>query len=368
MKFLRKKPATLSSHFKALWNTILQILSFRVIKTLIILAVILTVIPTLFLFLFFPQVQPDIMYGTTFSNKYATELGLDWRDAYIKTLDDLGARNLRLAAYWDEVEPNRDEYDYSDIKWQVEEAQKRDAKVILAFGRKAPRWPECFEPQWWKDIPDRETRQLELYEYVEETVNQLKQYDNIEIWQVENEPYFPFGECQKDIQKAEVDHEVQLVRNLDDRPILIQDSGEGGLWFPSYRTGDYLSISMYRRIWYDFWGIFGGRFIYFQYPLPFWSYKIKATTLGIPYERVFVTELQAEPWGPGINSSLSKEEKDKTMSREDFYATLSYAQKAGFKRLYLWGSEWWLWEKEMNGNPYFWDTARALFSTSTERE
>jgi hypothetical protein len=49
------------------------------------------------------------------------------------------------------------------------------------------------------------------------------------------------------------------------------------------------------------------------------------------------------------------------MSRTDFYATLSYAQNAGFKRLYLWGAEWWLWEKEKNNNPYFWDTAKALF-------
>ncbi len=366
MKFFRKKPATVSDQFRNLWNLIKQILSLGIVKIIIGVILILAIIPTIFLFFFFPKVQTDIKYGTTFSNKYAEELGMDWRDTYIKMLDDLKVRNLRLTAYWDEVEPSRDKYDYSMIKWQVEEAQKRNAKVILAFGRKAPRWPECFEPQWWKDIPDRETRQLELYEYIEQTVTELKQYDNIEIWQVENEPYFPFGECQKDIQKAEVDHEVQIVRNLDSRPILIQDSGEGGLWYPSYHTGDYLSISMYRRIWYDFWGIFGGKFIYFQYPLPFWSYKIKAATLGIPYEKVFVTELQAEPWGPGINSVLSEEEKNKTMSKSDFYATLSYAQSAGFKRLYLWGAEWWLWEKEHNNNPYFWDTARALYETSAD--
>jgi hypothetical protein len=366
MKLFRKKPATISDQFRSLWKLILQILNLKIVKILFVISAILIVIPTLFLYFYFPKVQSDIKYGTTFSNKYATELGMDWKDTYIKVLDDLGARNLRLVAYWDEVEPVKDQYDYSNIKWQLDEAKKRDAKVILAFGRKAPRFPECFEPDWWKQIPDRESRQLELYEYIKETVTQLKDYDNIEIWQVENEPYFPFGDCQKDIQKGEVDHEVQIVRGLDTRPILIQDSGEGGLWYPSYQTGDYLSISMYRRIWYDFWGLFGGRFIYFQYPLPFWSYKIKAALLGIPYEKVFVTELQAEPWGPGINSELSLEEKNKTLSRADFYAVLNYAQNAGFKRLYLWGAEWWLWEKEKNNNPYFWDTAKALFSKPVE--
>lgn len=362
MKFFQKKPATPSDQLRKLWSLIGQIFRLKIVKVFLAILAVLTIVPTIFLIIFFPKIQSDIQYGVTFSNKYSTELGLDWRDAYIKHLDDLGVRNLRLVAYWDEVEPVRDQYNYSDIKWQVEEAQKRNAKVILAFGRKAPRFPECFEPQWWKEIEDRETRQLELYEYIEETVNQMKGYDNIEIWQVENEPYFPFGECQKDIQRSEVEHEVQIVRSLDPRPILIQDSGEGGYWFPSFQTGDYLSISMYRRIWYDFWGFFGGRFIYFQYPLPYWSYKIKASLLGIPYEKVFVTELQAEPWGPGINSALSTEEKNKTMAREDFYAVLNYAQMAGFKRLYLWGSEWWLWEKERNNNPYFWDTAKALFS------
>jgi len=152
------------------------------------------------------------------------------------------------------------------------------------------------------------------------------------------------------------------VREIDSRPILIQDSGEGGLWFPSYQAGDYLGISMYRRIWYNFWNILFGKFIYFKYPLSFWSYKIKAGLVGIPYEKVIVTELQAEPWGPLISSELSKEEKDKTMSEHLFIDTVNYAQKAGFKDLYFWGAEWWLFEKKVNNNPFFWDTARAVMA------
>jgi hypothetical protein len=119
---------------------------------------------------------------------------------------------------------------------------------------------------------------------------------------------------------------------------------------------------MYRKIWYDFWGAFFGDFVYFKYPLAHWTYKIKADLVGVPHEKIYVTELQAEPWGPGINSSLTREEKDMTMSRHDFINTISYAQKAGFKDLYLWGVEWWLWEKEVADNPFYWDTAKALFN------
>ena len=32
--------------------------------------------------------QKDINYGVTFSNRYAEDLGLDWRETYLAILDD----------------------------------------------------------------------------------------------------------------------------------------------------------------------------------------------------------------------------------------------------------------------------------------
>ncbi len=356
--FRPKKKTQLSEAF----SLFLKFFSLRIIQISLIVLLLLIVIPLVFFIIHRPTRQNDISYGVTFSNRYATELGLDWQDAYIKSLDDLQVKNYRLVAYWDDIERVRDTYDYTDIKWQLDEAEKRDTNIILAVGKKAPRWPECFEPDWWKNISHYDERELELLEFVKLTVNELKGYDSIKIWQVENEPFFPFGECSR-FKETTLEKEINLVRSLDSRPILTQDSGEGGLWFKTYSYGDLMGISMYRKIWYDFWGVFLGRSIYFQYPLAHWSYKIKAAVLGIPYDRIYVTELQAEPWGPGINSELSQEEKNKTMSVGDFVSTISYAQNAGFKHLYFWGVEWWLWEKEVNGNSFYWDTARALFAT-----
>jgi len=85
----------------------------------------------------------------------------------------------------------------------------------------------------------------------------------------------------------------------------------------------------------------------------------------VPHENIIVTELQAEPWGPAINNALTQKEKDRSMSRHHFLDTISYAQKAGFKDYYFWGVEWWYWEKYVNGNPFFWDTAGAVFSEAT---
>ena len=362
MKFLpdilRKKK---KNQLQQLHDLILKIFSLKIVKWGLVALVVLLFIPGIFFFINRPSVQTDIEYGVNFSDKYAEEMGMDWKDAYTKILDDLRPQNIRLVAYWDEIEYIRDQYDHTNIEWQVQEAKKRNIDVIVAVGKKVPRWPECFEPSWWKEISDESTREVELLEYVKDTVNYLRPYDNVKVWQIENEPFFPFGTCSP-FKESTLKKEIAMVRTLDNRPILTQDSGEGGLWFKSYANSDYLGISMYRKIWYDFWGLFFGRSIYFQYPLAYWSYKIKAAAFGIPYENIIVTELQSEPWGPLPNHMLSDEERDKTMSRSDFLSTISYAQKAGFKSYYFWGAEWWLWQKEMNNEPFYWNTAKSLFN------
>jgi len=338
-----------------------RLFSLKIVKIITASTIIIAILPLIIFYFLRPKVQPDINYGITFSNKYASELHMDWQQSYLKMLDDLKVKNIRLIAYWDDIEKVKGIYDYTDITWQLNEAEKRNINVIMTIGYKVPRYPECFAPKWWLEDESEQSRNEALYKYISMSVSILKDYNSIKMWQVENEPFFPFGEC-LDIKKKTLDQEIATVRKLDARPILVQDSGEGGFWFPSYRAGDKLGISMYRKIWYNFWGAFLGNFIYFQYPLAHWSYKIKADLVHVPYQDIIVTELQAEPWGPGINSTLSEEEKNKSMSRTDFIDTLNYAQKAGFKDLYLWGAEWWLWEKEYNNNPYFWDTAKALFN------
>ena len=361
IKLFKRKKSLKSDSIEA-EHLFFKLLKNRVAQIILAFLLIIIFAPFLLFLYLRPTPQHNINYGITFSNKYSEQLGLDWKGTYIKILDDLGVDNLRLIAYWDDIEATKNVYNFSDIKWQLDEAQKRNIPVIMTIGRKVPRYPECFEPAWWKEITSEDIRKAELFEYLKMTVSELKGYSVIDKWQVENEPFFPFGDCKFKIEYNTVKQEIELVRKLDTRPIVVQDSGEGGYWRPSFTLGDYLAISMYRKIWYDFWGALAGNFIYFQYPLAHWTYKIKADLTGVPYQRIIVTELQGEPWGPTINSELAQIEKDKTMSRNDFLATLSYAQQSGFKDLYVWGAEWWLWEKEVNNNSFFWNTAKALFN------
>jgi hypothetical protein len=342
------------SDIKTIW-------SYKVTKLLMGLLVLLLISP--FIIAFSLNVRPadKIDYGVTFSAPYATSLGYDWRKMYIDILDDLRVNNFRLVAYWNTIEPEEGKYDFSELEWQVDEARKRDAKVILSIGRKVPRWPECHDPEWLgkKTLPEQEASTLKLLEAL---VTHFKGYENIKMWQVENEPYFPFGKCTPPRWEF-INKELELVKRLDpSRPTITQDSGEGGLWKPTYLiNGEYLGISMYRRIWYDFWGVFLGHSVFFEYPLSYWSYPLKARIAGIPLERVKVLELQAEPWGDGAVDHLSQDIKDKTMSKDKFLETISYAQKTGINTLYFWGVEWWYWEKYSNDNPFFWEASKAFW-------
>ena len=294
----------------------------------------------------------SMSYGVTFSQKYAQELNLDWKSTYLEILDGLGVKNIRLIAYWDDIEKEKGVYDFSDIDFLLSEAEKRNVNVILAIGRKLPRWPECFEPDWAR-VNDENYIKTRLLILIPKEIEHLKKYKSIKYWQVENEPFFPFGNCPAMMDQDFVEREVALVRSIDTRPVLVSDSGEGGAWIFSYSTGDYLAISMYRKVWLSFWG-------YFNWPFPASFYRIKAALLNIPMEKIFNTELQAEPWSNKPIIETSDTELEKTMTHTEFVKIVEYAEQTGINRAYLWGVEWWYYKK-INGDPFYWDTARTLF-------
>lgn len=307
-----------------------------------------------------PAYNENVSYGLNFSNKYASELDLDWKNTFQNILNEIPTKKFRLAVYWDEVQKNPDTFDFSNIKYQLNELEKYpDSEVILVIGRKVIRYPECHEPGWWKEIRDESEKREKILQLVTKTVEELKYYRSIKYWQVENEVFFPFGECTpiQDIEELLKD-EVKIVRNLDpNRKIIIQDSGEGGFWIPSMRLGDYLGISIYRKVWFDFFGTFTYNSFPVKYPLGSSFYKMKAFVLGIPFEKIRATEVQAEPWGPVRNYLLRNDEVDATMSPQDFSRIFQITKESGFKEFHLWGVEWWYHMKNKHNQSFYWNTA-----------
>lgn len=311
---------------------------------------ILILIGIFYFFVGTPEPAQNIAWGVHFSQKQAERFGLDWREVYLSLLDDLGVSDLRLSAYWDLTEPQDGRYNFVDLDWQLEEAEKRGVNVLLIAGLKLPRWPECHAPDWANELaPDG--RREKLLEWLEAVILRYKDSRAIWAWQVENEPLFRFGECPK-TDREFLKREIELVRSLDSRPIVVTDSGEWSFWFTIAKIADIPGATMYKRVWFSF----RETGFYVLYPLPSRFYRAKADLVEKIFgKEVIITELQAEPWGPVLLYELPLEEQGRTMDLEKLENMIDFARKSGFSRFYFWGSEWWYWMKTVQNEPEIWD-------------
>lgn len=303
-----------------------------------------------------PPEAKEITWGVNFSQKHAQLLGLDWQKTYLALLDDLKVKNLKLISHWDLVEPEKDKYYFKDLDWQLEKANEKRVKILLVIGMKTGRWPECHIPGWAKNL-SKEKQQKEILEMIEKIVLRYKDSPAIKYWQIENEPFFPFGECPW-VDKKFLKREIELVKLLDSqkREVIISDSGEGSFWIQAARFGDIIGTTMYKKIW------FHQLRIYIHYPLPPTFYWKKAQLIEkIFNKKVIVIELQAEPWGQVLLYDLPPREQEKTMNLEQFKKNIEFAKKTGLDRFYLWGSEWWYWLEEKQNQPEIWNEAKKLF-------
>lgn len=329
----------------------------KIAKTIIIIiAVIIIIIIASFVYFNFPvsDQNKDAKLGVTFSSRYASDIGLDWKEAYLATLDDLNVKKIRIPIYWDLVEKQKGQYDFSDIIWQVNEAKKRNADVIIVVGQKVPRWPECAIPDWAKN--DEQERRAELLKLINKSIDSLKDFDNISAWQVENEPFLPFGVCPA-LDTNLLDSEIALIRAKDKtRPIVITDSGELSLWVKAASRADIFGTTMYRTIYKKGLG-------YFDYPIGprFFWFKAWLNRKLAHQEKNIVIELQAEPWISGYTTQCPLEEQFQSMNKEKLVDNVVFARKVGFPEIYLWGVEWWYWLKAEKNHPELWDTAKEIF-------
>jgi len=310
-------------------------------------------------YLFLGKGKPaeSIVFGANFSQKQAQAVGLDWQEAYSALIDDLKVKDIKIATYWDLIEPEEGENDFEDLDWQMEKAEKNNVRVLLVVGMRSPRWPECHVPDWAENLGKKE-QQAKILKYLEKIVSRYKDSESVWAWQVENEPFFPFGECQwsdTDFLKKE----ISLVRSLDpkNRQIIITDSGEGSFWVAAARLGDVVGTTWYKKVW------FHQVAKYITYPFPSVFYARKAKIIESLFKKeVICVEMQAEPWGKtALLQTVPLEEQEITMNLEQFKKNIESIKETGFGKVYLWGAEWWYWMKEKKEKPEIWEEARKLF-------
>lgn len=300
------------------------------------------------------RLKSPLLLGATFSDQYARFLGLDPRATFTALLDEMGVRRFRIPAYWEDIEPNPDEYHFEMLDWMLDEAAKRDAHVLLAVGFKLPRWPECHAPAWAHELPTEE-RKTRTLAFVRTVVNRYRSHPAVAFWQVENEPLLEsFGVCPKPDREF-LKQEVSLVRALDDEhPIVVTESGEFSTWLRTVQISDIVGISMYRVSWNQILG-------YVYYPLSPSFYRRRAQAVRPLTNKVIVTELQAEPWVPAGILQAPLAEQYRSMNMRRLADNIRFVRRAGFDEVYLWGVEWWYWLKSKQSDPSMWEAGRAIF-------
>lgn len=305
--------------------------------------------------------QKEVKWGVNYSSKHARQLGLDHRETYLAILNDLKPERIKMATHWDELEPEENEFHFTELDWMIKKAKEENTKILLVVGMKTPRWPECHVPLWAQGL-STEKREEKVRRLIKKVVSRYSEEEAIWAFQIENEPFLNFGICPqrgKDFLKKE----VALARSLTDKTIVVSDSGEWSFWTRAAKAGDIVATTIYRRVWFD------KTERYATYPLPpvfYWRKSLIVRTLF--NKEVFCGELQAEPWGPVLLYDLPRSEQQKTMNLELFENVLNYARKTGLKEHYLWGTEWWYWLKIKENDPSFWNKVQVLLENSREVE
>jgi hypothetical protein len=328
-------------------------------KMLLFLVSLIALAATLalaFLFVGWPALAKNVEYGMTVSRPYAEELGLNADHVLQVALDDVGIRRFRIPAYWKFLEPQPGQWDFANLDKDLGEITKRNGHVVLAIGEKQPRWPECWEPGWWKTLSLDEQRKATL-KYLETVVTRYRSNSTIIAWQVENEPHFSYGDC-KETDPDFLKEEIALVRGLDPtRPVYTTDSGELSLW----NFGDLvdkLGVSVYRVVRNPMFGSHNVRYWF----VPPYLYTRKADILSLfGLKGIYVSEFQMEPWSNTDLPHTPIADQLTSMNLKQMQSNFWFAERMGVDTIDFWGVEWWVWMNDQWGHPEFLQAAKEFW-------
>lgn len=332
-----------------------------------------------------------IPIGISFRPRQCEDFGLD-PDETLQTLLAFPFELIRLAAYWDRVEPAPGMFDPSELDRQLAAAERAGKQVIVCLGGvKSFGYPEYFVPAHRLDAPLPEGRLIHDKSLLEATIGQLTRLvaryagrESIVAWQVEHEAVDPLGlEHSWRLADTFVRSEVAAVRSADPtRPILLNGflptstAVAAHQWWRTRDQGD--SIAVAERL-ADIVGVD-------HYPrhalaaAGSWSAYLDGATsavaalrrrrllgrLAASGQRLMVTEGQAEPWesvtvppSPDGRTPYSCSPERMLRSYRDWrrWAHRSGVELGGYL---FWGAEYWV-MRDRNGDPGYLDAfARVL--------
>jgi hypothetical protein len=302
--------------------------------------------------------------GISFRPLQAQALGLE-PEAALRELLGYPFETIRLAAYWDRIEPAPGEFDPSWLDWQVDAAERAGKRIILCVGPvKAFGYPEFFVPAHRLPEPLPEGRLVtpETHrplleagiEFLTRIIDRYADRGQVVAWQVEHEAVDPLGVEHSWRLSAEfAAAEVAAARAADpSRPVLLNGflpvttPVAASQWWRTRDQGDSLAVAaeLADVVGIDYYprhalAAVGGLSLYLD---------DAAGGLGsrryrdLARHQVMFTEIQAEPWeavtvppsppGRGMYSCLP----------EQVIAAYNQCVRWGASAYLFWGAEYWL--------------------------
>ncbi len=351
----------------------------------------------LFVRLSWPHTEPlgTPEFGINFSCNYAEYLLLEdpatgnghvaddrpgraeWcADTLGQLLSGLGAKHVRLSVEWSQVEPQPGQFDWGLMDALLVEAERNGAKVLLTVGVKAQRHPEYYIPDWVLEgasLADGDEISSDPYvreralAMIEAAVAHFSSSPAIDAWGADNEPYVPSLRASNwSLSREFVQAEVDSIRRNDPRgrPVSINHGQHfvfDRRWQHALADADVLAQSLY----------------------PWRNYRIPGRTLVVPILEIgplapnynyqarlareqgrdfWITEMQAEPWVDGDIRLVSPEKPSANLTGANFRKNIEYARRVGASRIYLWGAEWWLFQRLRYGDETWWNLGREAIS------
>jgi beta-galactosidase GanA len=276
-------------------------------------------------------------------------MALKWEDCLDWALKQ-GFRRFRLMSYWDEIEPEQGQYDFSDLDKQIATIAKAGGVVSLCVGVKQPRWPEYHWPEWAKDLHHHE-RTPYVLAFLSAVVKRYRSNPAIVSWQLENEALLNNFGLDIQIDRSRLNAEYVLLKKLDPkRPVILSASNGWGVPARS-PIPDIIGFSYYGTMHQN-----GKYHRTIHRP---WLYRARTylvdQLLGKP---TFIHELQLEPWGPEAIWKMTKKEQSKSMGAAHIRKNIAAAKKIKAYPIDLWGLEWWYWRYQ-NNDPSVWQAVHS---------
>ena len=298
----------------------------------------------------YQQGDKQLVWGASWSVKQAERLGLDPETDLDRFLSEVPIERLQLMSYWDQIEPQDDNYDFTSLDELLIIAKSRNVKVSLQIGLHQPRWPRCHIPDWAGNLDDDEFS-TQLKEYITQVINRFDGEIHVIQYQLESAIFQVDKElCSHYLDKEDLIDLYQFVKELTEKEIAVSRPNNSFIWRKQNPSPDSFGLKLEpyldKHSWLE---------KYFQQSLPSGYYSFTAGNLKIFHSEsdIFISDLGVEPAGLDDHPVDLKLDPQMTSSGlEQISDLLNYAHKTNIRTIDLRGAEWWFLQKE-NGDDRF---------------